>query len=89
MFLELLTIYYFFIAVILFLHKRQELPYVNSLLRFKLEICIINIIFFIILFYRYIENYAVCMLLSLMSLSLAYILYSLKFTDLLKEVRNF
>jgi hypothetical protein len=89
MYLELLTVYYFFIAVLLFLNNKQEIPYIDILQRFRLEVCLINIVLFFLLFYRYIENYAVCMLLSIMTMSLMYILHSLKFTESLKKIGNF
>lgn len=89
MYLELLTVYYFFIAVLLFLNNKQEIPYIDILQKFRLEVCLINIVLFFLLFYRYIENYAVCMLLSIMTMSLMYILHSLKFTESLKKIGNF
>lgn len=88
MYLELLTVYYFFIAVLLFLNNKQEIPYIDILQRFRLEVCLINIVLFLLLFYRYIKNYAVCMLLCIMTLSLMYILYSLDFINSLRKLNR-
>jgi hypothetical protein len=81
MYLEIITIYFVILAVILYLSPRiNELQqYTNLINQYNMYVSILNILLFAVIMYQYINTSTTCVIISIMISSFFYTLNSLKF----------